>query len=219
MRRSTKKLVLSFAVMCTVFPFFTNCSEPMKPFEQTYLASVTSDTILSSNGKSSAINEKALLSAEQILKSMSSVTDVPIDGDITREYNRNQDVLAGSYNLDQVTPPMLIGFTNIAAEFCNKLVNREAAISNMDMRKQFKTINFTLRSDAIPATEFTAAINSLALSFWGREATTSELASFETARMSFLSGRDPARAATSTSASLMKFVCTGMLSSFDSYTF
>ncbi len=218
-KRSTKKLALSFAVMVSVFPFFTNCSEPMKAFEVTYLASVgPADSALSIAGKSSAVNEKALLSADQVLKSMTSVTGVPIDGQITDEYNRQQDVLAGSFNLETVTPPMLMGITNLAAEFCNKLVAREAGIADMATRKQFKTINFTVRPENLQAQDYTAAVNSLAMSFWGRETTTAELANFEEARTAFLAGRDMARPVTQNTNSLMLLICTGMLSSFDSYT-
>ncbi len=220
MKRSTKKLALSFVVMISVFPFFTNCSEPLRPVEVAYLASVgPGDTALSVTGTSSAINEKALLSSGQVLESMSSVTGIPIDTPVQSEYQRQLDVLAGSFNLETVTPPMLIGITNISAAFCNQLVTREAKIATMAMRKQFKTINFATRPENLQAQDFTAAVQSLALAFWGREATTAELASFDEARASFLSGRDMTRAVTQNTNSLMILICTGMLSSFDSYTY
>ena len=85
-------------------------------------------------------------------------------------------------------------------------------------RKQFKTINFATAPASLQPAEYTAAINSLALAFWGREATTAELASFDESRTLFVSGADPGRAATQKTNALMVMVCTGMLASFDSYT-
>lgn len=218
MKRSTKKLALCIITMMLVFPFFTNCSEPMAPYETAYLSS-TLDTALSTNGKASAVNEKALLSADQVLKSMASVTGIAIDSQITDEYNRQQDVLGASFNLETVTPPMLIGITNLAAKFCAKLVAREAAITAMNMRKQFQTINFATRPESLQAQDYTMAVNSLAQAFWGRAATVAELASIDQARADFISGRDATRPVTQNTNSLMVLVCTGMLSSFDSYTF
>lgn len=220
MKRRTKKVVLSFAIMLSVFPFFTNCSEPMKSFESSGEDSFSSTTS-PVGGKTSAVNERALLSADQVLKSMSSVTGIEIDSQITDEYARQQDVLSGSFNLDTVTPPMLIGITNLAAKFCNKLVTREAAIAfaNAATRKQFKTINFSLQPAALAPADYTAAINSLAQAFWGRDATTAEITSLSDARTAFINGRDAARAVTQNTNSLMIYVCTGMLSSFESYTF
>ncbi len=219
MRRSTKKLALSFIVMVSVFPFFTNCSEPMKSIGSVELTSSSDDSTLSSNSKTLAVTERALLASDQVLKSMSSVTGIEIDGAITAEYSKQQDVLSGSFNLDTVTPPMLIGITNLAARFCSKLVTKEAAITAMASRRFFQTIPFATKPEALTAGVYAAAVQSLAKDFWGRDATSEELVSLNEARTNFLSGRDAAKATTSTTNALMVLVCTGMLASFESYTF
>lgn len=216
MRRSTKQLALSLVTILSVFPFFSNCSAPMEGFVA--LASLAPDTALSVTGKSSAVNERALLTAEQVLKSMSSVTGVPIDNDITGEYGRQQDVLSGSFSLETVTAPMLIGITNLSGKFCAKLVARESGQSNLAMRKFFKTIAFNTRPENLQAADYSAALEALALSFWGRSPSSTEMNDLMTARTEFLSGRDSTKASTSTTSALMVMVCTGMLASFESYT-
>lgn len=188
----------------------------MRAYETTTIASVADSAV--NGAKASATNPAALLSAEQVLRSMASVTNITIDGSVINEYKLQQDVLSGSYNLDTVTSPMLIGVVNLAGKFCPKLIEKERAQSDLTKREVFKTLNFTVKPDALVATDYTSALQELALKIWGRQATAEELDLLNQARIDFIAGKDIAKANTSTTAALMVMVCTGMLSSFDAIT-
>jgi hypothetical protein len=188
---------------------------------------VASSSSPGSNGVSSApapapnvvSNPVALLSSEQVLKSMSSVTDVPVSDTIMKEYNSRSPVLGSSNDLSLVNSPMLIGMTNLASQFCSSLISTETAEAAAS-RKFTASIDYTKGLSSVTVAEYTQVLNNFAMSFWGRAPSADESAILmqgETDFLSGLSGSDLTK--TSGTSNLILFTCTGMLSSFEAYSF
>jgi hypothetical protein len=164
-------------------------------------------------------NPVALLSAEQVLKSMSSVTATPISTSIMNEYNNRQSVLGSDYDLNLVTSPMLIGLTNLASQVCKEAIARESAMS-ANQRRFMASVDFSKPASSVSNTIYDSVINNFAMSFWGRDLTADEETILLQGRSEFMSALSSNDAKSNNSTSnLMLFTCTGMLASFDAYSF
>jgi hypothetical protein len=165
-------------------------------------------------------NPVALLSYEQVFKSMASVTGVPTtNGTVNNEFSRRQGLLASGYDLSGVTSPMLIGITNLGSTFCGQLINSEKAMAAAS-RKFFIEVDFTKGADMLSESIFMAAVQRMALAFWGRPANATELSYLAAARSDFLSDFTATEVkSTTASNNLTVFACTAMLASADSFTF
>ncbi len=161
----------------------------------------------------------ALLSSEQVLRSMASVTDTPVNGTITNEYNRGQSVLAGGFDLKMVTSPMLMATTNLASTFCNETLNKEIA-RPVDQRKLFRNIDFTKSAFVLTDANYQSTLQFLSSAFWGRALSENELEILLSAKGEFMTPlTDAEQKQTASSKNLMLYTCTAMLSSFDSISF
>lgn len=164
-------------------------------------------------------NPVALLSAEQVLKSMSSVTSTPISAAIMTEYNNRQSVLGSDFDLSLVTSPMLIGLTNLASQVCKETITRETAATSAN-RRFLASVDFTKPANSVSPDIYSDVVNNFAMAFWGRAVNADEdtvLLQGRTDFMAALSSNDLKSANSTTN--LMLFTCTGMLSSFESYSF
>lgn len=164
-------------------------------------------------------NPYALLSAEQVLKSFSSVTKVAINGPIMNEYNARNTILSPNNDLKQSTAPMLVAISNLAGQFCEETLNQEVGMAAAS-RRFYNNVDFSRNIASVGDAQFVDAVNRLGLSFWGRAPGADELSLLQAARTEFLNALNTTeRNATASSRNLMLFTCTGMLASFDSYTF
>ncbi len=161
----------------------------------------------------------ALLSSEQMFKSMSSVTNTPISASSMNEYNARQAVFASGYDLKLVTSPMLIAVTNLSSVFCNETVTRERNLP-ASQRRLFSDIDFTKSINDVSTQNFQGAAQKMSQAFWGRSPSSVELQILSEGKAEFFSALTAQEAsATASSRNLMLFTCTAMLSSFDSYQF
>lgn len=165
-------------------------------------------------------NPVALLSSEQILKSMASVTGVPLsNGAVNNEYNQRSGLFAANYELKNVNSPMLMGIANLASVFCNQALTTEAALADGN-RKFFNGVNFNVGASSYSDAAFQRSMSTLGLAFWGREITSKELGILTQGKADFLSEYTTAELANSASTrNLALYSCTAMLASPDSYTF
>jgi hypothetical protein len=164
-------------------------------------------------------NPVALLSSEQVLKGMASVTGVPVNATIMTEYNTRSAVLATGNDLGMVNSPMLIGLTNLASQFCQQLVTNEAAMAAAS-RRFTASIDYTKGVSSVTDANYSAVTNAMAMAFWGRPASSDENTILLQAKADFISGlTGSALTAASGTSNLMLYTCTGMLASFEAYSF
>jgi hypothetical protein len=90
----------------------------------------------------------------------------------------------------------------------------------VDARKFFSQVDFTKPVGQISDSAFQASVQNMSLSFWGREASESEMQILTEGKMDFVNAltADEAKQA-GTSKSFMLYTCTAMISSFDSLSF
>lgn len=161
----------------------------------------------------------ALLSSEQMLKSMSSLTNTPVNGALMNEYNNRQAVFAGGNDLKLVTSPMLIGVTNLSSVFCNETLNRETGLPAAQ-RRLFGDINFASNVRNVSEQNFAGVADKLSRAFWGRAPSSEELQILVIGKNEFVTALTTQEAnANASSRNLMLFTCTAMLSSLDAYQF
>lgn len=210
-----KHLVAALVILC--LPLMYNACG------QTPFGAIGFDIHQSSTGgiveENKTKNPYALLSAEEVLKSFSSVTETPINNAIMNEYNARNTILSPNNDLKLSTAPMMIAIGNLAGLYCEEILNREVGLAAAD-RKFYPAINFGGNITAITDAQFQQSIENLAVRFWGRAPASAEVAALQTAKTEFNTAlANNERNAAASSRNLMLFTCTGMLASVDSYTF
>lgn len=162
----------------------------------------------------------ALLSYEQVFKSMASVTGVPVTNQaVNSEFNQRSGLFAANYDVKNVNSPMLMGITNLASVFCNQVLTTEMAAADSG-RKFYNGVNFNAGVASFSQSSFQNSLNKMALAFWGRNMTVAELSNMQSSRDEFLADYSAAELANANSTrNLTLFSCTAMLASTDSYTF
>lgn len=198
-----------------------NCSQT--PFGALGLSSDDSGDF-SSTGDTSGTNTApyALLSAEQLFKSMESVTGVPANSGIINEYRARANLFASGNELNLITSPMQIGAANLASTFCNELISRESAIAiaNASQRKFFNQIDFSRPVREVKDEAFQESIVKMSQAFWGRSPSSLESDLLMRAKTEFLAELSTAELGQANfTRNLALFTCTGMLASFESMTF
>jgi len=164
-------------------------------------------------------NPYALLSAEQLFKSMESVTGTPASGTIVNEYRARANLFGTGNDLRLVTAPMLIGTANLASQFCNETLSREIAQAAAQ-RKFFTAIDFARPVSTLSEDAYRTTLAQLGRSFWGRSPSSVESQILLTGKSEFVAGLTTAEAGqTNSTRNLMLFTCTGMLASFESLIF
>lgn len=180
--------------------------------------SQSGDHSSSGSGQNITENPYALLSAEQVLKSFSSITGTPISNTIQSEYNTRGTILSEGYDLKLVTAPMLIAVANLGSQFCLDTISREVGLSAAN-RKFFSSINFSRGPFEITQEQLEQSIKSMSLHFWSREPRDYELQVIKEGVSEFLSliEEDQRNSNTQTRNTLL-FTCTAMISAFDTLT-
>lgn len=208
-------MIKVIVVICPLFILtsYNACSQfgfgDLEPVSENWSALSSEVPIV--EGKNSM--DVSLLSAEQVLKSMGSLTDVENDNSVLTEYNQRNAMLASEYNFNLMNSPMWLVITNLAFAHCNVVVNREASMLASD-RKFFPNVGFEnvqVLASSINDQNYKTAINHLAFRFWGRELSEEESRSLMEAKDEFIQSNQK-----SSLRDLSKFVCTGMLASLDS---
>jgi len=220
------KKLFAFALLLALSPFLiTQGCGQMAYGPSGFDSSASSSSSLSGGGGGDApapnitSNPVALLSSEQVLKSMASVTGTPVDATIMTEYNLRQSVLGSGFDLSLVNSPMLIGLTNLASQFCNETVTREAALASTS-RRYMASVDFTKPVSGVSDAVFASVVNNFAMALWGRAPTADESTTLLQGRADFVTALTGSNlTAVKSTNNLMLFTCTGMLSSFAAYSF
>lgn len=217
--KNTLLLSLSLGVM-TIYGF--NCSQHGFVSESVDVSSTNS--VFGSTEKAKPQYGISVLSAEQLLRSMASVTGVKnitnlADQDdvlINNTFRQRSGALPVTKDLDVISGPMMVSIANLAGAVCVKMVKEEKANTNASERRFFKEFDFTLGPNAISSSGFQSTAKRLARGFWGREATAEELSDISSVMLGdFVSGAAANRTATDRTQDLANGLCVAMLSSFD----
>lgn len=231
------KYVSSLFLILMIFAY-QNCGQNMASNYQTDQTSLASSSPVDSSApsnnpsnsdqdpvgtykeESKAVNPVALLSFDQMLRSMSSLTGVPLnDGTVILANSRVSGLFAANYDITNMSPPMLMGITNLAGTFCQQAIVKERPLAD-SQRKLFVGVNFKSGPGMFTDAVFQATVEKMALSFWSRQPTAVELKLLATARSEILSGFTATElVASTTTVNLVMGLCTAMLASPDSYTF
>jgi hypothetical protein len=163
----------------------------------------------------------ALLSADQVFKSMASVTGIAPDAAITTEYNSVSNVLSSGYDLRLLTSPMMIGSANLASRFCNATIAgttaKERFYSGIDFTKGIENNS---GAQLLSEEAYQSSVEKMGQAFWGRMPSSEEFQIISEAKSEFLAEYTPAeRQSADSSTKLMLFTCTAMLVSFDAMSF
>lgn len=163
-----------------------------------------------------SINE-SLLSADQVLASMSEVTGVAAEGAILNEWeNGARTALASNYKVVSISAPIMMSAANLGSRFCDRTLDREVGLASAQ-RRLYSGIDFSKGLAELTDAEFENTLKNLAKKIWGRDASGEELELFKAYRATFLeglSGGEQAQAART--RHLMLGVCTAMLASYES---
>ena len=169
----------------------------------------------------------ALLSSEQMLKAMISVTGTeglgeltdPADDLVNTTYNLRNGSLPSSNTLDQATGPTMISVANIASTVCAKAVDRDRATgeAQRDERLFFRELDFSSGLSAQSSDSVSIPFARLVRNAWRRDPTQEELDDIVTFAQEFSVGAnatDPMQ-----TRNLALGICTAVLSGIDSLTY
>lgn len=190
-------------------------------------AGVSSSTSASSSVPAEQPSTVALMSAEQMLKTMISVTGTEglgeltsaSDTDINRAYVERSGSLPSGQDPKSATGPTLIAATNVASTVCAKAVDRDRAVTEAEKANRlfFREFDFSrgLSGQASDAVE--GGFKRLARNAWRRDPSQDELNSLVQFAQDFAVGAnatDPAQ-----TRLLAISVCTVAVSTLDALTY
>ena len=227
-RNSVLRMVATATVLAATLIGFQNCSGGFSSLAPNLNPASASNNLPSlplmpggeeNYAPSPPTNSYALLSSDQVLRSMMSVTGTGPAPNVNQEYSRQSPVLATDFKLSSVTPPMMIAITNLASAFCINELNIEKALPAAQ-RRFYGAVDFGQGVGAVTDAIFTQTAGQLAQSFWGRSLSTVETGILLDGRNDFISGF----AANDLSSrlntqNLMVYTCSAMLASFDAISF
>lgn len=210
-RQKRHKIVLAFAFGLLTTTSFNNCGQ----FETNPdLAGLMQYSIRTGTAPS----QVAVQSADQIARSMSSVTGVEIDATILGEISARRALMTDNWQVDSVNAPMLIGITNVASRFCDQLQKKELAIAS-EQRQFFSGVVATSGPDQISDAQIETIADRMAYKFLGRNLASEEKAILREGINDWKSSL-PAGGMTNRAQVpiLLNFMCTSMLASFEFIT-
>lgn len=162
------------------------------------------------------VNE-SLLSADQVLASMSEVTGVAADGAILAEWNNNsRTALASNYKVVSISAPIMMAAANLGSQFCDRTLDKEVGAASA-ARRLYPGVDFSKGLGELTAAEYENVVRNMAVKLWGRAASEEEVQMFREFRSGFteaLSAGEQAQA--QRTRHLILGVCTAMLASYES---
>lgn len=163
----------------------------------------------------------ALLTAEQVFYSMINVTEQPnFSNAIRDEYTIRSGSLSVDSDLKTVNGPMLLAITSLAGEVCNGLVAREQAITDVNQRKYFGSVNFGQAIANLSTNGYTDVVTKMSNSFLGRAPSSAELEIFNGFRTDFQAAIPAANIGQAAQTrALVLSTCSALLSSMDVFSY
>lgn len=220
----TSSLLLMLAVIVTMQFGFNNCA-PIHTIDNA--GEFASEAPLDSSGgdfmgtdeKPTELNEKVLV-ADGINRSFAALTGVNVgDTNVAKEYATRATVFPDTFELKNITSPMLFGVTNLAGRYCEQALVKEVPMT-ATARRLFGQIDFTKSIDGNGDWNFDFLAQNLSQKFWGRMLSAEESDLIRTARWDFITALGTTSGtSTASTRNLALFTCTAMLSSMDSFTF
>jgi hypothetical protein len=194
-----------------------NCS-------QTGFQSVGEVTEFSSLSTKTSEIPLGLLTSEQILKSMVSVTGVEHADDkldssddvIMSTFIERNGSLPATQGIEGINGPLLVSTSNIAGSVCSKLVNKEKVLQS-GSRIYFKEVDFTQGLSQFNANGLNVITARMARSFWARDLKVQEQSAINSIMLNDYINADTNGGLTNAQKSELfaTSLCTALLSSFD----
>jgi hypothetical protein len=214
--KSGKNQLILWSVVAVIG--FQNCSQ--SPFGKMGFQ-IDDSVSLDSGGENIVSNPVALMTGDQLLKSMMSTTGVDPNQTILNEFNRSSSSYAGGYDLKQKTSVMAMNATNLASFFCDESMNqansRDKFYQGIDLATSIEGADGSKR---LSDEQYLQVVEKMGRSFWGRSPSSEETDIIHQAMNEFVSEFTPAERQANTSIRrLMLFTCTAMLVSFDAISF
>ena len=209
-----KSLILAFATLV-----FCGCSSPK--------SALSEGGSSNSLGTTEKLPPVALMSSEQMLKTMISTTGIEGLGELTTAsdtlikttYDLRTGSLPSNQLISSATGPTLISATNLASTVCAKAVDRDRATGEAQRNDRlfFREFDFSKGLAAQDSQAVTQAFARLARNAWRRDVASEETSKIVTFAQEFSSGvnaNDPVQVRL-----LAVGICTATLSSLDALTY
>lgn len=211
--RSIKKVFLLATVGPVLMMSFLNCSGFTS--ESSSRATVPESMRIQSSAKN---QNYTLQTADQMARSMASVTGVEYVNNIVNEFNGRKTLMSTDYSLNSVTAPMLISITNLASRYCEEMIRVEA-LAVRDQRKIFGAVDFTKSVSNLLPEDFDLTLNRMSQQFWGRTLSSEEKMIMNDAKTEFIQAIPSGSTGSATQTrNLMLSTCSGMLSAIEFIT-
>lgn len=209
--------ILASVGLVTAF-CFNNCSRTSSKLSSSEQASTAPVETLDTGREEPQFDEK-LLTGDQILASFAAITKVsPTQSRVANEFRSKASLLSDNFNLSSVTSPMMIGVANLAGEFCNQAVATESPKLDAE-RRLFKGVDFTKAISTMTDANYQLFINEMSRQMWLRDLSEDEYLYFEVARKEFIANLKTPADSRDRTKELAIFICTAMLSSYETITF
>lgn len=159
----------------------------------------------------------AMMTAKQTYKTFLNVTGQEGAQTTTQlsEYDARFSSLSSNDRLSSINAPLQMAAVSLAGEVCNGLVTKETAAA-ASARRFFSQVDFTKPVSGNSQAAFSATVQVMANSFWGRSPTSDEASLLNQFYNEF-----SATAGTNTAGTrnLYLATCAAMLGSYDTYTY
>lgn len=214
------KRIPYFIFIAVIATCYTNCSPSMfKPAGSG--SGDFSSTGCEPNCFSKPSSPYTMMTSLQVFSSMLNVTDQngAISTSMRQEYDARTGSLADNDNLAVINAPLQMATTSMAGEVCNGLLGREGALAAAD-RKFFNQVDFTRNMAGNSPAAYAAAVDSMAIAFWGRGVNDEErqaMNEFYSDYASSYGATGSAQDQVRVTRKLYLSACSAMLSSFDAF--
>lgn len=221
-KQQLKRIVLLSASLGVMTIYGFNCSK--QGFVVEGMGDLSSLSKFESSEKIKPQYGISVLSAEQLLKSMTAVTGVKSIGDmannddklIRETFSQRQNALPVTKDLDVISGPMMVSVANLAGAFCSKLIKEEKGNASAPSRRFFKEFDFAMGPAAISSSGFDMVVKRMGRNFWGREVTVEELDSIRATMLGeFVTNAEGTRAQPDRTSDVASGLCVTMLTAFD----
>ncbi len=226
MKSLTKRVkygALSLAMLSMTMLYGFNCSRSF--VVEDFKSNSTGDEGVQSQLDSSKPDfGVSLLTAEQILKTMISVSGIetatdpenPLDRNITNMFSERSGAFPSNRDIDGITGPMMVAVVNLAGTVCDKVVAMEMAKTPASERRFFSAIDFSSTA-AVSSDQLNDVSARMARAFWSREIKPDEQSSISNELLGSVSGV-PGFSGTE-KRNLAVAVCASMISSVDALVY
>lgn len=218
MRKTTVVVMSATAVLLQLT--FSNCGrmgvDPELVKGTADSASLSADVPSLGSGDTN----RKLLTADQIQRSFADLTGVSVFNEVTTSaFKASAAILPDDFNVRTTTSPYLVAVTNLASDYCDQSIKQSTTGAGSIDGLPFRSLPLESAVNQLDGINYKNYVQALAKRFWGRSASAEELQAFVDARAEFVAGIESNPSSPAHTRALALFVCSAMLSSFDTITF